>query len=598
MLVDTDVLIIGAGLSGVGFAIRLQQKYPMVTFEIYEKAEELGGTWWFNTYPGCACDVPSHLYSYSFALNPEWSARFAPQAEIEAYSQSVADTYDLPRHITFCSTVQGASWNAASGTWSVRISDQQTKKVYERRSRILISAVGLLSEPNDCEIPGAQGFTGKLFHSARWDHSFDWAGKDVVVVGNGCSATQFVPILSADPCKANSVTQFIRQPHWLEGRPNPHYSNTTKWIFRNIPLVMRLFRLAIFLYLESYFPTFNRRAGRGIRERKMKAQTAYLKRNAPERYHDVLVPKVELGCKRRVMDTDYLACLHRENMELVHTDPIECFTTTGVRTLSGREVHADAVILATGFKATQPLFPLEIRGEHGISITEHVRRTLLLSLSAVIFIIVSQALTYLQWQNTPSRVPHAYYGTCVSSFPNFFILNGPNTATGHTSVIFTVECQINFTLKVLDPILRPLHLTTISTLISPHTPTHSSSHSPSLFSRLRRTRKHNPSSHAKSTSRSLQPVKILSSRRNRRPESVAVTASAEARDASWIARASENYVWTSGCASWYLHPSGRNTTLYPGSQIGFWWRSVRGPAKGDFMYKVCEEESRGMRDGK
>ncbi|KAL2784976.1 hypothetical protein BJX66DRAFT_347869 [Aspergillus keveii] len=579
MLIDTDILIIGAGLSGVGFAIRLQQKYPLVTYEIYEKAEDLGGTWWFNTYPGCACDVPSHLYSYSFALNPEWSAQFAPQAEIEAYTRSVADKYDIPRHITFRSTVQGATWDGASGTWSVRILDQQTGKVYKRRSRVLISAVGLLSEPNDCEIPGAQDFTGKFFHSARWDHSFDWASKDVVVIGNGCSATQFVPILSADPGKARSVIQFIRQPHWLEERPNPQYSDVTKWIFRNIPLAMRLFRLAIFLYLESYFPTFNRRAGKKIRAKKMKAQTAYLKRTVPEKYYEALIPKIELGCKRRVMDTNYLACLHRENMELVYADPIECITATGVRTQSSREVHADAIVLATGFRATQFLFPLEIQGEHGVSITEH-------------------------WQNTPTQVPHAYYGTCISSFPNFFILNGPNTATGHTSVIFTAECHINFALKVLDPILRPLHLsTTTTTHPPPHSLSQSSLRLPSFLPRSRSTRTRNPSSHSQSTS---IPPNSSSPRtqhqgcnhnydrhRHRHPRTVTVTPEAEARDASWIARASEKYIWTSGCASWYLHPSGRNTTLYPGSQVRFWWRSVRGPRRGDFVYRVCEEKEAG-----
>ncbi|KAL2867131.1 flavin-containing monooxygenase [Aspergillus lucknowensis] len=525
MVVDTEVLIIGAGLSGVGFAIRLQQEYPQITYQIYEKAEESGGTWWCNTYPGCACDIPSHLYSYSFALNPEWSAQFPPQAEIEAYSRSVAEKYDIPRHITLRSTVQGATWDETSGTWAVRILDQQTGQVYEKRSRILISAVGLLSEPNDCDIPGAQDFNGKLFHSARWDHSFDWAGKDVVVVGNGCSATQFVPILSDGPGKARKVTQFIRQPHWLEERPNPRYPAAVKWIFRNIPFAMRFFRLAIFLIAESYFPLFDDVAGKKARDKRMKAQAAYLKRTAPEKYHDILLPKVELGCKRRVMDTDYLACLHRENMELVHSDPIKSITTTGVRTKSGREIHADAVVLATGFKATQPLFPLEIKGVDGISLTEH-------------------------WANTPSRAPQAYYGACVSRFPNLFILIGPNTATGHNSVIFTAECQINFTLKVLQPILSSLNP------------------SPSLLSRL------NPFART-------APA----------PDTVAVTPEAEERESKWIDKASSKYVWTSGCASWYLHASGRNTTLYPDSQVKFWLRSVFVPLSRDFVFSVSPEGS-------
>ncbi|KAL4948342.1 hypothetical protein BDW69DRAFT_189362 [Aspergillus filifer] len=535
MLVDTDVLIIGAGLSGVGFAIRLQQKYPRATFEIYEKAEELGGTWWANTYPGCACDVPSHLYSYSFALNPEWSAQFAPQAEIGAYCRSVAENFDIRRHITFRSIVEAATFDEVSGTWLVRILDQATGQVYERRSRILISAVGLLSEPNDCELPGVEEYGGKLFHSARWDHSFEWEGKDVVVVGNGCSATQFVPLLTDTPGSAQKVTQFVRQPHWLEERPNPKYGAVARWIFRNIPFAMRLFRCAIFLYLESYFKTFILVSGKSVREKRTKEQTAYIKRMAPERYHDILIPKFEMGCKRRVMDTGYLACLHRENMELVHDDPVKSLTGTGVVTAAGREINADAVILATGFKTTQPLFPMDVRGVGGVSLTEH-------------------------WKNTPSHTPSAYYGTAISSFPNMFILIGPNTATGHTSALFTSECQIEFALKILHPILNPLHP-------SP----------PKFLSRLL-------------TPLTLPLSLLKSSNPGPAPNTVSLTKQAEDNESAWIDEASKGFVWTSGCASWYLHPSGRNTGIYPASQVAFWGRSWWGPRKGEFEYKSIGNE--------
>ncbi|KAL4992776.1 hypothetical protein BDW68DRAFT_183981 [Aspergillus falconensis] len=520
MPVDTDVLIIGAGLSGVGFAIQLQKKYPRTTFEIYEKAEGLGGTWWANTYPGCACDVPSHLYSYSFALNPDWSEQFASQAEIAAYCRAVAEMHDIPPHIKFRSTVQSATFNDSSGTWAVKILDQQTGRVYERHSRVLITAVGMLSEPKDCDIPGAEEYNGRLFHSARWDHEFEWAGKEVVVVGS-----------------AKRVTQFIRQPHWLEPRPNPKYPSSIRWIFRHVPLVMRCLRCAIFLYLESYFSTFKRVAGKRTREARMKSQTIYLKEMAPEKYHDILIPKMELGCKRRVMDTDYLACLHRGNMELIHDDPIERITVDGVRTISGWEIHADAIILATGFRTAQPLFPLgdKIRGEGGISLSEH-------------------------WESSTSHAPQAYYGTCVSHFPNMFILVGPNTATGHTSVLFTVECQIDFTLKVLHPLLKSLHP--------------ASSSSSSILQRMICFLS-TPFSSQSETRRKLAPA----------PDIVSVTSLAEEKESQWIDEASKQYVWTSGCASWYLHPSGRNTTLYPGSQVAFWFRSWIGPLAGDFVYR-------------
>jgi hypothetical protein len=321
---------------------------------------------------------------------------------------------------------------------------------------------------------------------------------------------------------------------------------------------MRCFRCAIFLYLESYFSTFKRVSGKRTREARMKSQAAYLKETAPKKYHEILTPKTELGCKRRVMDTDYLACLHRENMELIHDDPIERITVDGVRTKSGRKIYADAIIFATGFKTAQPLFPLgdNIRGEGGVTLSEHVcHLPVLPALSKCNFD------TLMQWESTASHTPQAYYGTCVSRFPNMFILVGPNTATGHTSVIFTVECQIDFTLKVLDPILNSLY------------PEPSSSSFSVLQEMICFLRK--PFSSESRAGKKLAPA----------PDIVSVTSQAEEEESQWIDEASKQYVWTSGCASWYLHPSGRNTTLYPGSQVAFWLRSWVGPLAGDFLYR-------------
>lgn len=180
---DTDVLIIGAGMSGIGFAIQLQKKYPLATFEIVEKADDLGGTWWANTYPGCGCDVASHFYSYSFALKPDWTRKFALQPEIVAYFRDVAQRHDIPRHISFRSTVQNAEFDETTGTWLTTVLDQRTGQVRQRRSRVLIAAVGALSVPKGCEIKGAERYQGRMFHSAQWDHSFDWTDKEVVVIG-------------------------------------------------------------------------------------------------------------------------------------------------------------------------------------------------------------------------------------------------------------------------------------------------------------------------------------------------------------------------------------------------------------------------------
>lgn len=180
---DTDVLIIGAGMSGVGFAIRLQQDYPDATYEIHEKTDNIGGTWWVNTYPGCGCDVASHFYSYSFELNPDWSQKFALQPEIQRYFVDVAHKYDIPRHVRFQSTVQRAEFDEKSGTWVTTVVDQKTGKVTQRRSRALVAAVGALSIPKGCDIKGAENFQGRMIHSAKWDHSFDWTDKEIVVIG-------------------------------------------------------------------------------------------------------------------------------------------------------------------------------------------------------------------------------------------------------------------------------------------------------------------------------------------------------------------------------------------------------------------------------
>ncbi|KAK2765506.1 hypothetical protein FQN54_008360 [Arachnomyces sp. PD_36] len=515
MSLDTDVLIIGAGMSGIGFAVQLQKKFPQASYEIIEKSDGLGGTWRQNSYPGCGCDVPSHLYSFSFELKSDWSKKFALQPEIADYFRTVAEKHDVPRHISYFSTVQGAEFDEATGTWVVTILDQKTGRLRQRRSRVLISAVGALSVPRECEIEGAADFKGRLFHSSQWDHSFDWADKEVVVVGNGCSATQFVPVITEGKGKARQVTQFSRQPHWLNERPNPDYSSLFKFSMAYVPLAMRLYRFWQYFLMESDFIAFGTESGRKMRQAAMKERTAYMKKMAPEKYHEALTPKIDFACKRNVMDTEYFECLHRDNMELVHSDPIKEITEFGVRTESGREVNADAIVLANGFQTQRVLYPLEIKGEKGISLTDH-------------------------WNNFSSGSAQAYYGTCISEFPNFFVMMGPNTTTGHLSVIYTTECQINFSLRVLRPILGSLSSCSLSAL--------------NPFSR-------------------------------KSPDTVAVTPAAEQRDNTWIQTLASKLVWATGCSSWYVDTrTGKNTMLYPDWQFKYWLRSIFIPFKTDFVY--------------
>jgi cation diffusion facilitator CzcD-associated flavoprotein CzcO len=292
--------------------------------------------------------------------------------EIQAYFRGVAEKHNIIPHVRFHSTVEDTKWDASTDTWVSTIKDHQTGSIYTRRSRTVISAVGGLSIPRKCEVPGAEKFKGHLFHSAEWDHSFDWKNKNVVVLGNGCSATQFVPIMSGGEGAVKNITQFSRQAHYLSERENPVYSENFKRVMRYVPLAMRLYRASVYMDMEKDFFGFDIHGGRNIRDNLAKENREYVMANAPKKYWDHLIPKHEIGCKRKVLDTDYLACLHRPNVELIPDDPVEEITETGVRTKSGREIPADAIVLATGFETQKMLFPLEIYGERGVSLNDHV----------------------------------------------------------------------------------------------------------------------------------------------------------------------------------------------------------------------------------
>ncbi|KAM0234805.1 hypothetical protein ACHAPO_006169 [Fusarium lateritium] len=371
-MAQTDVLIIGAGMSGIGLGVRLVQKFGTRNFEIVEKSSAFAGTWNVNSYPGCGCDVPSHFYSYSFALNPNWSQKYASQPEIEAYFKDVANKYDIGRHVRLNSIVESAIWDERTGVWEVSIRDHGTSEVSTRRAKVLVSAVGALSIPKECDIPGASDFEGRLFHTAKWDHSFDWHNKDVVVIGNGCSATQVLPVISSGDTAVRKVTQFARQAHWLSKRLNPTYSAIFKWTMRWIPFAMRIYRAWLYYQKERDFAGFHVTNGLKTRYKWTEETVEYIRKMAPDRYLDFLIPKTEIGCKRRVNDTDYLACLHRDNVELVYDDPIQNIESKGVRTKSGKLVAADAIVLAHGFETQTPLFPMKIYGKDGITIKEHV----------------------------------------------------------------------------------------------------------------------------------------------------------------------------------------------------------------------------------
>ncbi|TGJ80712.1 hypothetical protein E0Z10_g8050 [Xylaria hypoxylon] len=501
MELDTDIIIIGAGMSGLGFAVQLVRQYGHRDFEIIERSDHVGGTWLANSYPGCG--VVAHFYQYSFSLNPDWSLKYPLQPEILEYFQNVADKYAIEKHTRFGSIVTSAHWEASSGTWLVSVKNLKTLETYDRRCKILISAVGLLSQPTPCEIPGESSFQGRIFHTAEWDHSFDYKDKEIVVIGNGCSATQAIPAVSQGEGAVKKVTQFARQAQWIFERPNPTYSSLFKWTMKWVPFAMRTYRLAQTYYCEWDYQAFPTESGAPIRKMYADYQAGYIRRMSPEKYHEFLIPKTEVGCKRRVMDTHYLECLHRDNVELVYKDPVEKIVENGVRTKSGRLVKADAIVLANGFQILRPLLSLNLHGEGGVSVADH-------------------------WDEVSEGAASAYYGTCLSGFPNFFIMMGPNTASGHGSVTYITECQIGFTLRVIKPILKALK-----------------------------------------AQRSILPVI------GRKTDIVKLKPEAEDADINTIQERLKSLVWASGCTSWAIDPeTGRNTTMYPDFQYKFWLRGL------------------------
>ncbi|KAI1316099.1 hypothetical protein F5Y16DRAFT_420787 [Xylariaceae sp. FL0255] len=401
---DTHVCIIGAGVSSLCTSIQLIRNYNTRNFTIIEKTNQLGGTWSINTYLGGGCD---------------WSEKFALQPEILAYLKGLAAKYGLEEDIRY-------------GT-------------AHSRSKLLVSAVGGLSVPKECELPTASEFKGGLFHSALWDHSFDWKNKDIVVVGNGCSATQFVPVMSrgggygATGAK-KSIVQFANQAHWLAERENPTYSPFFKWVLRWVPHVMRTYRWCLYWDMEKDFRAFGIESGVSYRADEQAIKERYIRENAPRRTLISFVPKSDIGRKRRVYDTDYLASLHCENIELVYEDPVKEIFADGVRTKSGRVIPADAIILATGFQTQAGLAPMEVYGQGGISVNEH-------------------------WKQVSEGTRSAYFGTCLAGFPNFFLMMGPNTLSGHLSVIYTTECQVNFIMRVIKPIIKSLNKKKLKTIV-------------------------------------------------------------------------------------------------------------------------------------
>ena len=410
-----STLIVGAGFAGIGMAIRLKQA-GVHDFVILERAAGLGGTWRDNTYPGITCDVPSHLYSYSFEPNPSWTRFFAPQKEILAYLERCADKYDVRSHIRFGHEVSEASFDENTGLWTVGTTDGQRFV-----ARVVISGSGhALSKPVFPDIPGRNDFRGKTMHSARWDHTYSLEGKTVAVVGTGASAVQIVPSIAP---AVRKMHVFQRTASWVIPKPDHEITARAHDIFRQKPYLQRFMRGAIYWLLEAMAlgyvvePRLNRlRERAAIRHLRDSVKSPELRKK--------LTPSFRLGCKRILISNDYYSTLEQPNVELV-TDPIAQIREQSIVTSDGRERPVDVIVYATGFETAEAKPPFAIRGKSGFDLRDAWRDGI-----------------------------EAYLGTTIAGFPNLFLLVGPNMGLGHSSMILMMESQYAYVLDALRTIRK------------------------------------------------------------------------------------------------------------------------------------------------
>ncbi|KAL4400106.1 N,N-dimethylaniline monooxygenase [Malassezia pachydermatis] len=509
-----DIVCVGGGLSGVSLACKLKSKYKKVPdMVIIERLQGPAGTWEANTYPGCACDIPAPVYSFSFRQKSDWSGFFPQQTELREYVHTVVAEYGIGHLFLFNSVALESRYDNATGLWHVLSATFDPKdphnaspKIRYFVSKLFISAVGGLSEPNKCDIPGHENFKGKIFHSARWDHSVDLKNKNVIVVGNGCSATQFVPIIAEE---AKHVTQFVRSKHWYAPLPDSKLVKTWwwKWLLRNVPLFMWVQRIIIWLVLESHFTIVTKSwLGRQFRASWEKMCRDYISKQAPKKYHDLLLPKnneLMVGCRRRVLDNKYLPALHRENLELEPSKLVR-IEEDAVVTADGRRLPADVIVMANGFSVKAAGSPMVTRGKD-MTLREHDEKY---GGGGVI----------------------AYRTVFVSGFPNMGMLVGPNAGTGHMSVIYTSEREQEMLMSVASHVLESAKPSEAAIAHLPGTPA---------------------------------PAGVT------KVPTFDVKLKAELDEQHWIVKKMRSTVFPT-CESWYRDPkSGRVTAVYPDWQWRF-----------------------------
>jgi cation diffusion facilitator CzcD-associated flavoprotein CzcO len=404
------VAIIGAGFGGVAAAIELQ-RHGFRDIVILERADGLGGTWRYNTYPGCTCDVPSHLYSFSFAQRRDWSRLCSPQDEILDYLHGVARDHGVDRLVVPHTNVTACSWDQHECAWTVTAQDGR-----EWRAETLIVATGQLHQPARPRLDGADELRAHSFHSARWDHDYELRGKRVAVIGTGASAIQFIPSVAE---QVSQLYVFQRTGNWFLPRKNRSYPRLFKALLKLVPGLQALRRTFVYYYAESL--TMMIRHPRTWGQLGRLNSTLFMRRQLKDpEVRRKAWPDYQFGCKRILFHSEYLLTLQRSNVELV-TDAIERLTPRGVVTADGREREIDCLIYATGFRTTEFMFPMEITGVDGANLRE-------------------------VWADGP----HAHLGIAIPGFPSMFLVYGPNTNTSGGSIIFYEETQAAYIRQALE----------------------------------------------------------------------------------------------------------------------------------------------------
>jgi 4-hydroxyacetophenone monooxygenase len=425
---EIDVAIIGAGVSGIGLGAQLGRLG--ISYRIFEKNPEVGGTWWDNRYPGCGVDTPNHAYSFSFGPRHQWSRYFSLRDEIQSYLVNSADTFEVRPQVQFETEVVAAHWQAESHNWllTLREADGRT---HQTTAPVVVSALGILNVPRWPRIDGLESFAGTMFHSARWPDGVDLSGRDVAVIGTGATAMQLVPAIAPE---VNSVTIYQRSAQWA--RPIEGYRDQipagSQWLLTHLPFYVEWFRFTmLWRYGDGLLPFLRRdpewphpeRSMNRINDRHRQEMADYIVEQLGDRADllEVCIPDYPPYGKRILLDNGWFATLRRDNVHLV-TDPIQCVEATGVTTADGHTRPADVLIIATGFETTQLTARLDVRGRDGVELAQ-------------------------VWADDN---PTAHLGITVPGFPNLFLMAGPNTGLGHGgSAMFQAECQARYITAML-----------------------------------------------------------------------------------------------------------------------------------------------------